>query len=257
LILVAILIGIIPCLAADQASSPKDLIYITVKNPPYNYQEDGKPLQGISVDLLEMVWERMGVDLNRSVIKILPWTEAYQRTLNEPNTVFLSISRLPQREQLFKWAGPIGPIRNVLLVRNDKNISIITPEDLKKYKIGVINDTSSMLLLLDTGIKKEDLVLAQTAKPLIEMLENGSIDAWARGDRVGIWEINDLGLNASDYKTAYTLGQMDYYYAFNKETPDSLVQSFQEAIDYLKGNKDTNGVSDYEKILSRYESPML
>ena len=253
----AILIGIIPCLAADQASSPKDLIYITVKNPPYNYQEDGKPLQGISVDLLEMVWERMGVDLNRSVIKILPWTEAYQRTLNEPNTVFLSISRLPQREQLFKWAGPIGPIRNVLLVRNDKNISIITPEDLKKYKIGVINDTSSMLLLLDTGIKKEDLVLAQTAKPLIEMLENGSIDAWARGDRVGIWEINDLGLNASDYKTAYTLGQMDYYYAFNKETPDSLVQSFQEAIDYLKGNKDTNGVSDYEKILSRYESPML
>jgi len=256
LILVAILIGIIPCLAADQASSPKDLIYITEQYPPYNYQEDGK-LQGISVDLLEMVWERMGVDLNRSVIKILPWTEAYQRTLNEPNTVFLSISRLPQREQLFKWAGPIGPIRNVLLVRNDKNISIITPEDLKKYKIGVINDTSSMLLLLDTGIKKEDLVLAQTAKPLIEMLENGSIDAWARGDRVGIWEINDLGLNASDYKTAYTLGQMDYYYAFNKETPDSLVQSFQEAIDYLKGNKDTNGVSDYEKILSRYESPML
>jgi polar amino acid transport system substrate-binding protein len=177
--------------------------------------------------------------------------------LNEPNTVYLSISRLPQREQLFKWAGPIGPIRNVLLVRSDKNISITTPEDLKKYKIGVIIDTSSMLLLLDKGIKKEDLVLENESKPLIEMLQNGSIDAWARGDRAGIWEINDLGLNASDYKTAYTLGQMDYYYAFNKETSDSLVQSFQEAIDYIKTNKDKNGVSDYEKILSRYESPML
>ncbi len=243
-------------MADDDASSPKDLIYITEQYPPYNYQEDGK-LQGISVDLLEMVWERMGVDLNRSVIKILPWTEAYQRTLNEPNTVYLSISRLPQREQLFKWAGPIGPIRNVLLVRSDKNISITTPEDLKKYKIGVINNTSSMLLLLDKGIKKEDLVLENESKPLIEMLQNGSIDAWARGDRAGIWEINDLGLNASDYKTAYTLEQTDYYYAFNKETSDSLVQSFQEAIDYIKTNKDKNGVSDYEKILSRYESPML
>ncbi|VVB68707.1 Bacterial extracellular solute-binding proteins, family 3 [uncultured archaeon] len=257
MILVAILMGITPCLAADQASSPKDLIYITEQYPPYNYQEDGKPLQGISVDLLEMVWERMGVDLNRSVIILLPWPEGYHRALNETNTVYFSLSRVPQREQLFKWAGPIGPVKSVLLVRSDRNINITTQEDLKKYKIGVINDTSSMLLLLDMGVKKEDLVLAQTAKPLIEMLENGSIDAWARGDRAGMWEINELGRNASDYKTAYTLGQSDHYYAFNKETPDSLVQSFQEAIDYLKGNKDTNGVSDYEKILSRYESPML
>jgi len=257
LILVAILIGIIPCLAADQASSPKDLIYITVKNPPYNYQEDGKPLQGISVDLLEMVWERMGVDLNRSAIKFLPWDEGYQRALNEPNTVLFSIARLPQREQLFKWAGPIGPRRNVLWVRSDRNLSIMTPEDLKKYKIGAVDNDSRMFILLDMGVNKEDLVLTPTSDPLIEMLENGSIDAWADSDRASIWEINNLGLNASDYKIAYTLGETDLYYVFNKETPDSLVQSFQEAIDYLKGNKDKNGVSDYEKILSRYESPML
>ncbi len=252
-----IMVAFVPCLAADdQSTSTKDLTYITEQFRPYNYQENGE-LQGISVVLLEKMWERMGVDLNRSVIKFLPWTEGYQRALNENNTVLFSMARLPQREKLFKWAGPIGPIRDVLLSKKDADISITTPGDLKKYKIGALENTSSLLMLLDKGAKRGDLVLENTSKPIIEMLRNGSIDAWAYGDTNGISLIEDLGLNASDYKTAYVLGQEDYYYAFNKGIPDSVVQSFQEALDYLRGNKDKSGVSDYEKILSKYGPTML
>ncbi len=242
-------------LASDQAASAKDLTYITEQFPPYNFQEEGK-LQGISVDLIEMAWERMGENLNRSTIILLPWTEGYQRTLDEKNTVLFSTARLPQREQLFKWAGPIGPIRNVLLAKKDKNLDISTAEDLKKYKIGAINEDSAVQMLLDKGMKKEDLVRATTSSQIIDMLQNGSIDAWAYGDTAGIWLIQRSGANASDYGVAYVLGQTDYYYAFNKEIPDSLVQSFQEAIDYTKSNKDANGVSDYERILAKYVPAM-
>ena len=119
-----------------------------------------------------------------------------------------------------------------------------------------MEDYSALLLLLDKGVKKEDLVLEITSKPLIEMLQNGSIDALAYGDTAGLWLIRDLGLNASDYKTIYTLGQEDYYYAFNKEIPDSLVHSFQQALDYIKSNKNQSGVSDYEIILSKYSPTM-
>lgn len=251
LILVTTSMAVIPCSAADQATSAKDLTYITEQFPPYNYQEDGK-LQGISIDLLDKMWGRMSVNLNRSIIKLLPWTEGYQRTLDEKNTVLFSTARLQQREQLFKWAGPIGPIRNVLLAKKDKNLNIYTAEDLKKYKIGAINEDSAVQMLLDKGVKKEDLVLEPTSNPIIEMLQNGSIDAWAYGDTAGIWLIQKSGANISGYGVAYVLGQTDYYYAFNKETPDSIVQSFQQAIDYVKSNKDADGVSDYEKILTEY-----
>lgn len=240
-----------PCTSADEAFSAGDLTYITEQFPPYNYQVDGK-LQGISVDLLEKAWERMGADLNRSVIQLLPWKEGYQETLDKNNTVLFSTARLPQREQLFKWAGPIGPIRNVLLAKKDKNISVTAPEDLKKYRIGAINDDSAVQMLQDIGMKKEDLVLETTSRPIIEMLQNGSIDAWAYGDVAGIWLIRESGANSSDFKVAYEFGQTDYYYAFNKEVPDSWVQSFQEAIDYIRMNKNDNGVSDYEKILANY-----
>ena len=250
-IFVSMLMFFIPCSSDDQAFSARDLTYITEQFPPYNYQEDGK-LQGVSVDLLEKAWERMGVNLNRSIIQLLPWKEGYQKTLDKTNVVLFSTARLPQREQLFKWAGPIGPIRNVLLAKKDKNISITAPEDLEKYRIGAINDDSAVQMLLDKGVKKEDLVLETTSSPIIEMLQNGSIDAWAYGDAAGIWLIQETGANSSDFKVAYEFGQTDYYYAFNKETPDSLVQSFQQALDNVKNNTGEDEISDYERILSKY-----
>jgi len=237
--------------AIDQPASAEDLTYITEQFPPFNFQKDGK-LQGISVDLLETVWVRMGADLNRSAIELLPWTEGYERTLDERNNVLFSTSRFPQREQLFKWAGPIAPIRDVLLTKRDRNISISAQDDLKKYRIGAVKDDSAVQMLLDKGVNKEDLVLAATPMPIIEMLENDSIDAWAYDDVGGIWLINESGADASDFKAAYTLGQTDLYYAFNKETPDSLVLSFQQAIDSINNNKDEDGLTEYEKVLNKY-----
>ena len=255
-IFVIISMTAIPCLAVDEPYSAKNLTYITEQFPPYNYQEGGK-LQGISVDLLEKMWKKMSVNLNESNIRLISWTEGYRRTLNESNTVLFSTARLPQREHLFKWVGPIGPIRNVLLAKKDKILNISSAEDLKKYKIGAINDDSAVQMLLDKGMKKQDLVLETASSQIIEMLQNGSIDAWAYGDTAGIWQIQKSGANASDFKVAYVLDQIDYYYAFNKETPESIVQSFQQALDYIKSNKDKDGVTDYEKILAKYIPAML
>ena len=89
------------------------------------------------------------------------------------------------------------------------------------------------------------------------MLQNGSIDAWAYDDTSGIWLIQKSVANANDFEVAYVIDRIDYYYAFNKETPDSTVQYFQQALDYIKSNKDKDGVTDYEKILAKYIPAML
>ncbi len=244
--------AIIPCLADDHTTSAKDLIYIADPlTSPNVYQEDGK-LQGISVDLLEKMWNKMGVDLNRSIIKLMPWTEGYQTVLKENNTVLLATARIPEREQLFKWVGPVLSSEYVLYAKSNSSISITSPEDLKKYKIGATEDNAATVLLLDKGAKKEDLIIETTTTPIIEMLKNGTIDAWAINELSGSWLLNQSGANAGDYKVVYELGESNVYYAFNNHTSDSLVQSFQQALDYLKSNKDANGVSDFDKILSKY-----
>jgi polar amino acid transport system substrate-binding protein len=241
----------VSCLASDQAVFAEGLTYLTEQYPPYNYQEDGQ-LQGISVDLLEKIWTKMGLDLNRSAIKLLPWTECYQTTLNKNNAVLFTTFRTLERERLFKWVGPIASGSDALLAKSDKNITITTPGDLKKYKIGALKDDIAAQRLLNMGAKKEDLILETSSTPIIEMLKSGTIDAWAYNDLAGIWLLQRSGANASDYKVAFVLGQGDGYYAFSKETPDPIVQSFQQALDYVKNDKDPSGHSDYEKILDKY-----
>jgi polar amino acid transport system substrate-binding protein len=238
-------------LASDQVVSAKELTYITEQLPPYNFEKDGN-VQGISVDLLEMAWEIMGEDLNSSVIEFLPWAEGYQRALEENNTVLFGTGRLPEREQLFKWAGPIASDRYVLLAKKDKNIDIAAQEDLEKLKIGAVEEDMAVQMLLDKGVKMEDIVLEITSEPIIDMLENGSIDAWAYNEVTCIWEINESGQNVSDYEVTYVLGDGHAYLAFNKGIPDSLVRSFQQAIDYILSHEDPDGVTDYEKIVAKY-----
>jgi polar amino acid transport system substrate-binding protein len=237
-------------MASNQIVSLENLTYITEQYPPYNYQEDGK-LQGISVEILEKMWEKLGVNLNRSVILFLPWNEGYEKTLNENNTVLFSTDRSPEREELFKWVGPMGTDRTVLLAKADRNFSISSAEDLKKIKIGAVEADRAAQILLEKGIKREDLVLELTSEPIIRKLKNGSIDAWAYGDITGLWLLQQSGENASNYKIAYVLGENNIYYAFNKETPDSFVQSFQQALDYTKVSEEDE-VADYELILSKY-----
>jgi len=249
-LLVMISTAIMPCLAEDQSFSAEDLTYITEQYPPYNFQQDGK-LRGIVVDLLEKVWERMGADLNRSAIEVVPWTEGYQRTLQENNTVLFTTFRLPLRENLFKWAGPVASGRDVLLVKGD-NVSIADPSDLKKYRIAGIRDDIAVRRLLDLGVEVEDLVLENVSEPIIEMLENGSVDGWAYNELAGIWLIQQSGVDIGEYRVAYVIDQGEGYYAFNNGTPDSTVQAFQEAIDYIKSNNDTNGLSDFDQILAGY-----
>jgi polar amino acid transport system substrate-binding protein len=210
-------------------------------------------LKGISVDLLDRMLNRMDMNLNRNSIRLQAWDVGYQTTLKENNTVLFSTARMPQRESSFKWVGPICPTKVVLFAMKEKMIKIGSPDDLKKYKIGVINDSGEQLLVVEAGVDPKDLVVENNPDILIKSLEDGTIDAWAYPEIPGMWLLNRYGIKSSQYETIYDLGgDFELYYAFNKDTPDSLVQAFQSALNQTKQEKDMDGISDYERILYRY-----
>ncbi|OPX77477.1 MAG: extracellular solute-binding protein [Methanosaeta sp. PtaB.Bin039] len=241
----------IPCFAYDQAASARNLTYITEQFPPYNFEEDGV-LQGISVDVLERVWDIMGADLNSSIIEILPWSEGYQRALEQNDSLLFCTARSPEREELFKWAGPVGSLRFVLLAKTKENISITGPEELEALKIGAVEEDMAVQMLLDEGVRMEDISVEKTSEPIVDMLKNGSIDAWASNEITGLWEIQESGENASDYEAVYVLGDGHAYFAFNKAVQDTLVQSFQQAIDQVMSHEGDDGITDYQRIVAKY-----
>ncbi len=210
-------------------------------------------VQGISVDLLEVALSRMGTDLNRSEIQLLPWSEGYERALNENGTVLFSTVRLPERVESFGWAGPIITIKDVLVARKEMGIEINSPEDISKYRVGAVNDDSAMIRLLDLGVREEDLVVEEEAGDLVEMLLNGSIDLLAYEEISTFDQLEELGADTSDYEAVCVLGVYDLYYTFNANVSASLVQAFQEGLnETMKAGDD--GVSERQRILYRHLS---
>ncbi len=89
------------------------LTYYTEQWPPYSYQENDT-LKGVAVDLLGEITGKMGKKVTPDQVHLVPWTEGYQAALTGKKTVLFSTARLPEREQSFKWAGPIFTDRYVL-----------------------------------------------------------------------------------------------------------------------------------------------
>ena len=236
---------------SERAATFADLTFYTEQLPPYNYVENGT-LQGISVDLLEAVTETMGKKVTREEVHLVPWTEGYQAALTRNNTVLFSTVRSPEREKSFKWAGPIYTNRKVLFAKRDKGITINSPEDLKGYRIGVITDDIAVQQLIGLGVNPSQLVPETNASALISRLDRGEIDLWACTEAAGRYFAKQETGNYYAYAVVYQLQTQDAYYAFSKDVPDSVVRSFQQALDSVKREKDSAGISTYERIYGRY-----
>ncbi|MDO9540075.1 MAG: transporter substrate-binding domain-containing protein [Methanocalculus sp.] len=226
------------------------LTYMTEEYYPYNFLEDGL-VQGISVDILEEIFTDLNTDLSRDQMFLSTWEDGYQKTLSIPGYVLFSTARTPEREELFLWAGPIVRSRNVLFMRAGESVQ--TEEEIFKLSIGAITDDVAADDLRLLGYEK--ITYATGAEELIQALEAGEIDAWAYAEYPGIRLIGMHARHPESIIIAYPLTMHEYYVTFNRETPEPLIQAFQQALDRIRSENDAFGLSRYERILYRYLTP--
>ena len=236
--------------SAGFAQTVDDLVLWTEQYPPFNFEENEK-LQGISVDLMDIMLKKVNSRLTRDDIQLVPWSKGYKAGLTRKNNVIFGTTRTAERETLFKWVGPFAPTRISLTARKDRNIKINSINDVKKYKIGVIRDDVGEQLLVAAGIPKKNLDRTAKAISIIKKLSSGKIDMWSYEETVAKWFIKNNGFNPVDYEIVHVLKEGVLSYAFHKDTPDSLIQKLQTALDEIK-KKPAGEKSKYEKILDKY-----
>jgi polar amino acid transport system substrate-binding protein len=258
---VPLLLGAMILLAGcltEQPSGPSSvsdslnrMTFYTEQRPPYNYEENGT-LQGITLDLLEMITERMGQKITRDRVRLASWEEGYQAALKGNHTMIFAIARIPARETSFKWAGPIYPYTTVLFARPDSGITIDKPEDLQGLRIGVVTEDAAIQQLQDIGVNDSQLWEETNASQLVNLLRNGEIDLWAYSKVSGRYLTWQMTGNAYTFRIVYTFPDIPIYFGFSRDVPDSTVQSFQQALDALKSEKDAAGISAYERVLGHH-----
>ena len=229
-----------PLNTVSAAVPMSSLTYYTEDMPPFNYVENGT-LQGLSIDLLEAITAKMGDKVSRDQVRLVPWSEGYQAALTGNRTVIFAIARNPGRETSFKWAGPISSVREVLFALPDRGITVRSLSDLKGYRIGAVADDLAVQQLREAGVSEDQLVIANNATVLISELERGEIDLWAYPEPAGRYFTEQVTGNYYRFSVVYSFPAIDIYYAFSRDVPDSTVQSFQQALDALKQEKDARG----------------
>ncbi len=233
------------------AQDVNHLVLMTEEYPPYNYKEAGE-LKGFAVDLMVRMLEKVGSDLGRDDIRVIPWSNAYNQALNRDNAVLFAMSRTDAREDLFKWVGPIAVNRISLIAPKSKQIQIRTLEDARPYRIGAIRDDSGEALLLQGGIEKGKIERVANLISMARMLAADRLDMVAYSDISFNRILKKKGLSPQNYEVVYVLDEVPAYYAFNKQIPDTVVQAFQRALDDLKKPPEGGGKSVHQQILDDY-----
>jgi len=199
----------------------------------YQFEKNGK-LQGISVDLLELMLERIGSKQNRDDFEIIPWARAYYYAQNYKNTILFSTTRTPEREKMFKWVGPIFTNAMCFIAKKDRHIRIGSPKEAKKFKIGTVIDDVSEQMLVNEGFSLDELQRNTKGEYNLKKLHFDRIDLVIQTLPGFIEGITSLGYASNDYECIFTLNSYDICFSFHKSTSDAIIGKFQETLNQIK-----------------------
>ncbi|MGX1172527.1 substrate-binding periplasmic protein [Pseudomonas sp. R151218B TE3479] len=220
-------------LAGTVRAADTSLVLLTENFPPYNMAKNGKNfaqdenIHGIAVDIVREIFKR--ADISYSLTLRFPWERIYKLALENPGYGVFVMARLPEREKLFKWVGPIGPDDWIMLAKADSKIALDSLEQARQYKIGAYKGDAIAETLAKQGLKPVVVLRDQdNARKLV----NGQIDLWATGDPAGRYLARQEGV--TDLKTVLRFNSAELYLALNKDVPDDVVARLQAALDELR-----------------------
>lgn len=205
-----------------------ELKIYTENSPPGNYLGKGK-ITGLAVEIVREILRRLKLPDN---IQMVPWARGYTLTLNRPSVALFSTTRLPQREKLFKWVGPLYTQMWGFYGKKDSGLKIRTLDDAKKVaRIGTYYKDAKEQFLQKKGFA--NLVSTNNNISNIKRIVEGNLDLWVSSDFNMPYLARQAGVDPDRLELVYTFRKVDNYIAFSVQTPDDLVDVWQQALNEI------------------------
>jgi len=160
-------------------ASHEKVILVTEHLPPYQIANtDSSEVTGFATDIILETLKRAELDYN---LNAYPWVRTYNLALKKPNHCIFSVARLPSREDLFTWIGPVTEKNNAVIwsLKSNKHAKHIKSiEDLKRYITAVNKNDATHIGMLNLGLTENDnLYVVQHTQSLVKLLfERPEID---------------------------------------------------------------------------------
>lgn len=153
--------------------------------PPFDFNEDGKPL-GLSIDLLQIISKRVGIEL--SYIHGYSWNELLEMIRLKQIDIIHSLNRSASREQFILFSDPYISNQTVIVTSKD-NQTIQNFEDLHHKRIAVI-DGYNQKEVLKNRLEGVQFVSVNSPLEALKMVSSGQADATIRFNGVASYYSN-------------------------------------------------------------------
>lgn len=214
-----------------QKATPFSVKLYTEDAPPSSYQEKGR-LKGLSVEIVREILRRIG---QPDTIEMVPWARGYKLTLTDANTALFSTTRLPQRESLFTWVGPLYQQRWGFYRWKGSGIQVADMEAAKRVnRIGTYHQDAKMQYLQARGF--ENLVPTNHNINNVMHLKKGNIDLWVSSDFNMPHLVRQAGVSPSQLELAYAFHTVGNYITFSKVTSPHVVRLWQAVFEEMKAD---------------------
>ncbi|WP_256582919.1 ABC transporter substrate-binding protein [Pseudomonas sp. HMWF032] len=203
----------------------------TEEYPPINFSENGKPT-GLATEVVEAIMHRSG---QSAPISVVPWARGYQEALQRPNTGLFVTMRTREREQLFKWVGPITRNVTSFYALRRSFLSISRIEEAREYgEIAVPRDWYSHQRLLAEGFN--NLTPVTGPAQVVSMLKRGRVKLMVL-DNLSISALLAQGdIQRDEVQLLFDFMHSDSYIAFSQQTDDVLVSRWQQELEAMKND---------------------
>lgn len=235
-----------PAPAASSAAGVR-LRLLSEEFPPINFTEAGQP-SGLAVEVVQHVMLRLGQVVP---IEFLPWARAYRDAQGRQPVALFSAARIPEREKLFQWAGPIVTFYSSFYARAGA-------ERLKRFDdarhvedVLVVRDWYTAQQLATEGFRN----LRPVSDPVqgLRMLLAGRSSLFAT-ERISMPStLQSAGIDPGALAEVYTYASSDGYIAFSPGTPRRVVAAWQREIDAMK--RDGSFQAIYKRWLPQDSPP--
>lgn len=220
---------------------PFSLKIYTEDYPPSAYVERGN-IKGLSVEIVQEILRRIG---QPDTITMVPWARGYQLALSEANVVLFSTTRLPQREALFSWVGPLYRQRWGFYRWKGSGVSIPDMDAARKVaRIGTYHQDAKMQYLQAKGF--DNLVPTNKNITNVAHLKRGDIDLWVSSDFNLAHLARQAGVSYDQLELAYAFHTVHNYIAFSKATSPHVVRLWQMVLEEMKAD------GSYRRICEKY-----
>ncbi|MFG6433603.1 substrate-binding periplasmic protein [Roseateles sp. LYH14W] len=190
--------------------------------------DDGGRIAGPGAAMLDRLRNLSGTQLEP---KVIPFARALLAESLQPGTCLIALTRTPEREARYRWAGPWSSSVIALYGRTGETRQVKGPEDMRGARIAALRAAPTATWLQERGL---DAYEVNDVAAGLRLLQAGRVDYWLGNDMVTRLALKASG--AAMPRVLYSFGRIDLYVACHIATPAAIVDRLNAGLTQLRVN---------------------